>query len=71
MSEGSRQFNQKPKPVISLDIKSFPFVSKLQYGAKGELDIAGIIVRERKEDDSIVKVIKIARSTPIKQKRAK
>ena len=62
----------KPKPTITLDATTFPFITKLSYGDIGGVSISGTITRERvdEEEENILKTIQIKDMTPISEKRA-
>ena len=66
MVEGSRKYNTKKNdPEIFLDFTLFPSGKDMQYGEKGVIEISGVIVKERvdEEDGKIIKTIRLLRTS--------
>jgi hypothetical protein len=52
MAEGSRDYEESTLPEIRLSILDFPDVKNIQFGEKGSMEISGIIIGEREEEES-------------------
>jgi len=61
--------SNEPDAIVSLDFSLFPFARRLEVGEKGIMEVDGIIVRERvdEEDDSVIKTVKISKANMKKE----
>lgn len=62
--EGNRLHSgQKLKPTTTLNLSKFKTLKNLDFGDKGELDMSGVIVRDRKiESGDIIKTVQLTQA---------
>lgn len=63
MAEGSRFIPVNEEQIINLDKSNFQLVNNMKFGSKGVLEITGVVVKEREENQKLIKTVEVRKVT--------